>query len=198
MEAALLAFECHIEFNAFVKEHKDEIAPLVNKRMHSETYPHPNILSVALYKGLDALDCIMDTFWNILNPNGSSCSPRTGWTNVSYKLFCRSDPNVRCAQQLFRLTGHPKYDIRELMQALEFSKYISVSKTIILEKIIAIAIPPNKYAEYEKFWNPMLLAYAQDPSVMRKKMRLKHFPREDACQIFCLILLIENKILCCA
>jgi|SRR6185437_8993021 len=68
----------------------------------------------------------------------------------------------------------------------------------LVEKIIGIADPhrfKHNYTSIDSLPYTILRQYMKDPIEVHKQMHIKHFCPQKACQVYVLILLIENKLL---
>jgi|SRR6185312_7718719 len=181
-EAALADFTCQYEFINSIKQRKEEIAPLVNKRIRGSMFSYACLLSVAIDLGPDAVDYILDEFWHVMDPNLSR------WNGFEQR-------HQEYAPRLLRLAGHPRYDIVTLMESSRLWGRIDDSLLVIMEKVIAIA-RPRSCLRFQCNNFPLFIAYYTNPQKVRKEMRIKHgYHSKDACQVFCFALLIDNKLL---
>jgi len=100
----------------------------------------------------------------------------------------------------WKLASHPKFDILALLIHMRHWLQWSNRITKRVEILIAIVIPPSQkrmsIMAYEYCYQPIEICkrYFKDAQKTHKEMHNKHFGFIKSCQVFCFILLIENKI----
>lgn len=181
------------EFMEYVKEHKDEIKPFVNEEIWTANNIYEmrisSLLCLAGYYTHDQEELVkflLREFDGIINVN----------IDHEHGNYCRDFTDTIMSAPFnhtleLMLADHPEFDINSII------RHSDLFDDTILEKILAKANPhkfePNRYTLL--YASDIAKEYANDPINIHKKLRLRHYPDVDACRVFILALLLENKYL---
>jgi len=185
------------EFIKYVKEHKEELKPVINNKIHV-TKPDGTsldflcLLCVTIcFVGDDLAYFLLDEFHDVINANICQSSHLT-MIYPDGKIRRIAHPRLHLI-----LAKHPSFEVNFVFAVWDEYRFINNEDPMLLEKIIAIANPNNYKPQFNPLDNTCELEqeYYKDPVGMHKKFKAKHFDPRKASQVFCFTLLIANKFL---
>jgi|SRR6185437_1529694 len=184
------------EYIKYIKQHKEELKPVVNKQINvctNDGYPTSFsclLCMSAFFKNIDLITFIVNEFRDTIDVN-----VRYKWHGMVFYPKIRS---IEFPGLHVFLSSYPSFDINCAIHAWD---ELFIKDGEILERIMARA-NPHKLAQEKHLpllrKHPVLHKYILDPIKTQRLLYSKYYGEKDACRVFILVLLLDNKYLCCA